>query len=287
MGRKIKLYGFNNLTKTLSFNFYDISYAKSKADKEDYMEYIDERYNSNRLTEILVNISRQIGAHVLNISKQDYEPQGASVNLLITETPLKEEIVDETCNRGIIKSKKIHAHLDKSHITVHTYPEYGLKKSIATFRVDIDVSTCGEISPLRSLNYLLQEFNADFITDIVTIDYHVRGFTRSSRDKKVFNDTKIKSIRQYIDKKYLNKYLWQDFNIPKQNAWFTKLIVKEIKVEDYLFNLRLEDTNQKEFDKISKSIKNELNEIFGSNQTKLVKWRKKNEKDESKPKQKN
>jgi len=27
--KKLKLYGFNNLTKTLSFNMYDICYAKN------------------------------------------------------------------------------------------------------------------------------------------------------------------------------------------------------------------------------------------------------------------
>ena len=45
-------------------------------------------------------------------------------------------------------------HLNKSHITVHTYPEYHPDEGISTFRADIDVSTCGEISPLKALNYL-------------------------------------------------------------------------------------------------------------------------------------
>jgi S-adenosylmethionine decarboxylase len=30
INKKLKLYGFNNLTKTLSFNFYDICYALSQ-----------------------------------------------------------------------------------------------------------------------------------------------------------------------------------------------------------------------------------------------------------------
>ena len=29
MENKLKLYGFNNLTKALSFNIYDVCYAKS------------------------------------------------------------------------------------------------------------------------------------------------------------------------------------------------------------------------------------------------------------------
>ena len=38
---KITLYGFNNLTKTLSFNIYDVCYAKTEKEKEDYIKYID------------------------------------------------------------------------------------------------------------------------------------------------------------------------------------------------------------------------------------------------------
>ena len=30
---KLKLYGFNNLTKTLSFNIYDVCYAKSEREQ--------------------------------------------------------------------------------------------------------------------------------------------------------------------------------------------------------------------------------------------------------------
>ena len=80
---KITLYGFNNLTKTLSFNIYDVCYAKGQKEQKDYIEYIDEQYNSERLTKILCDVTEMIGARVLNISKQDYEPQGASVNVLI------------------------------------------------------------------------------------------------------------------------------------------------------------------------------------------------------------
>lgn len=54
---KLKLYGFNNLTKTLSFNIYDVCYAVTPEDKEKYIEYIDEQYNSTRLTEILVEVT--------------------------------------------------------------------------------------------------------------------------------------------------------------------------------------------------------------------------------------
>lgn len=80
--KKLKLYGFNNLTKSLSFNMYDICYAKTPQHRQEYIEYIDEEYNADRLTAILTEVARIVGANVLNIAKQDYDPQGASVNIL-------------------------------------------------------------------------------------------------------------------------------------------------------------------------------------------------------------
>jgi S-adenosylmethionine decarboxylase len=73
MGNKLKLYGFNNLTKALSFNIYDVCYAKSKREQQDYIDYIDEQYNSERLTNILLHVTDMIGANALNVSTQDYD----------------------------------------------------------------------------------------------------------------------------------------------------------------------------------------------------------------------
>ena len=71
MENKIRLYGFNNLTKVLSFNIYDICYAKTAREQKDYVAYIDEQYNSERLTtEYLYNLTDMIGAKILNIAKQ-------------------------------------------------------------------------------------------------------------------------------------------------------------------------------------------------------------------------
>ena len=95
---------------------------------------IRDRYNAERLTGILTTLTDMIGATVLNIARQDYEPQGASVTLLIAEDSM------------LPRSQTQLAHLDKSHVTVHTYPEYHPETCIATFRVDIDVATCGEIT---------------------------------------------------------------------------------------------------------------------------------------------
>ena len=127
-----------------------------------------------------------IGAEVLNISKQDYDPQGASVTLLLAE--------DAAIKRA--DSRLVLGHLDKSHVTAHTYPEYHPETCIATFRVDIDVETCGEITPLSTLDYLIGSFDSD----IITLDYRVRGFTRDVSGKKLFIDHDITSIQDYIDR---------------------------------------------------------------------------------------
>ncbi|NCC30291.1 MAG: S-adenosylmethionine decarboxylase, partial [Gammaproteobacteria bacterium] len=79
--KKLRLEGFNNLTKTLSFNIYDVCYADSDEQREAYIQYIDEAYNAERLTAILTDVAEIIGATILNVAHQDYDPQGASVTM--------------------------------------------------------------------------------------------------------------------------------------------------------------------------------------------------------------
>lgn len=259
---KLKLYGFNNLTKTLSFNIYDVCYAKSEREQKDYIAYIDEQYNSERLTKILCDVTQMIGAHVLNISKQDYDPQGASVTILITEDALPVQLVDQSCNLGqfaMLEGRDtVVAHLDKSHATVHTYPEYHPDNSIATFRVDIDVSTCGRISPLNALNYLIGSFDSD----IITIDYRVRGFTRDVGGKKCFIDHNMTSIQDYIDPNTLTTYDAIDVNVYQSNIFHTKMLIKEIQLQNYLFNTDVYELPPKQRLAITDNLRKEMIEIF-------------------------
>ncbi|MDE7294368.1 MAG: adenosylmethionine decarboxylase [Oscillospiraceae bacterium] len=260
LNEKLRLYGFNNLTKTLSFNIYDICYAKSAREQQDYIKYIDEQYNSERLTKILCDVTDTIGAHVLNISKQDYEPQGASVTLLVSEDHVSAEDMDESCNMRNIRSTKqdIAGHLDKSHLTVHTYPEFHPDNAIATFRVDIDVSTCGEITPLKSLDYLIGSFDSD----IITIDYRVRGFTRDEKGKKLFADHKITSIQDYIAAETLERYDAIDVNVYQSNIFHTKMMIKEIFLQNYLFNTDTYELAPKRRLEINDLLRREMIEIF-------------------------
>jgi len=255
--RKLKLHGFNNLTKTLSFNIYDIAFAQTAAHTSEYIEYIDEVYNADRLTAILNDVANIIGATILNTARQDYDPQGASVTMLISEEPVASELLSNTEAPGPLPEAVV-VHLDKSHITVHTYPESHPDNGISTFRVDIDVSTCGRISPLKALNYLLHSFDSD----IVTMDYRVRGFTRDVDGRKHYIDHEIDSIQNFIadDTKLL--YQMIDVNVYQENIFHTKMRLKEPELGNYLFGVDVDELDADEQERITQQLEREMLEIY-------------------------
>ncbi|KML36175.1 S-adenosylmethionine decarboxylase [Cytobacillus firmus] len=256
--QRIELHGFNNLTKSLSFNMYDICYTRTREEREAYIDYIDEEYSAERLTKILTNVSDIIGAHVLNVAQQDYVPQGASVTVLVSEGPVVEvpaESYDES--PGPLPDNVV-MQLDKSHITVHTYPEYHPDEGISTFRADIDVSTCGEISPLKALNYLIHSFD----TDIMTIDYRVRGFTRDKDGKKLYIDHDISSIQNYIPDEAKEDFDMIDVNIYQAHTFHTKCKIRDFDLDNYLFGYTKDTLDPKEAEEITERLTTEMDEIF-------------------------
>ncbi len=256
--QRIELHGFNNLTKSLSFNMYDICYTKTKEEREAYIEYIDEQYNAERLTYILKTVSDIIGAHVLNVAQQDYVPQGASVTVLVSEGPVVEvptESFDES--PGPLPDSVV-MQLDKSHITVHTYPEYHPDEGISTFRADIDVSTCGEISPLKALNFLIHSFD----TDIMTIDYRVRGFTRDKDGQKLYIDHDISSIQNYIPEEVKEEFDMIDVNIYQAHTFHTKCKIRDFDLNNYLFGYTKDKLTDQEEKEITERLQTEMDEIF-------------------------
>jgi S-adenosylmethionine decarboxylase len=261
--QKLKLHGFNNLTKTLSFNIYDICYARTPKQRREYIEYIDEVYNAERLTNILTEVANIIGANILNIARQDYEPQGASVTMLISEEPTMVSQSLSSAEEGpgplpCSLPEAVVAHLDKSHITVHTYPESHPRNGISTFRADIDVSTCGRISPLKALNFLIHSFDSD----IVIADYRVRGFTRDVKGKKHFIDHKINSIQNFISHDTRERYQMIDVNVYQENIFHTKMMLKHFDLDNYLFGIAADELEPLEKQRIMQDLKREMVEIF-------------------------
>ncbi|AEO08566.1 S-adenosylmethionine decarboxylase [Buchnera aphidicola str. Ak (Acyrthosiphon kondoi)] len=254
--QKLKLYGFNNLTKSLSFCIYDICYANTNDSRNSYISYIDEQYSATRLTKILKKTCSIIGANVLNIFHQDYEPQGASVTILVCEEPINIEKINISKNN--IVSSSVLAHLDKSHICVHTYPESHPHSGICTFRADIEVSTCGIISPLNALNYLIHQLESD----IVTIEYRVRGFTRDILGIKHFIDHKINSIQNFMSNDIKSMYDMVDVNVYQENIFHTRMLLREFNLKNYLFNIHLEDLKKEERSYIIRLLWREMREIY-------------------------
>lgn len=253
-GQTIKLDGFNNLTKSLSFNIYDICYARSRESQIRYLEYVDEEYNSARLEAITEEVTRIIRAKLVQVSTQDYDPRGASVVAL-----LNEDHPDAYAGPALtVPAPSLLGHLDKSHIAIHTYPEYHQLSGIATFRVDIDIATCGMISPLKALHYLLESFDSD----VVIIDYRVRGFTRDQRGRKLFIDHDIGSIQDYISDDFLEAYTAYDVNIVSDNNFHTKMRKKELVLKDYFFGEEITGLGINEKKRIKKALDTEIQELF-------------------------
>jgi len=209
----MQLKGFNNLKKALSFSFYDFVIAPSEYEKCSYVAYINRHYSAAKISELLQKIVAIIDAEVLSVSLQDYEPYGASSMILL----------------GDIKGSGVDMHLNKSHITAHTYPDFENENGILSFRVDIELSTCGEITPLSSLNAIFDFFD----TDIVTIDYNVRGFTRNNKGEHIYMDYELGSIKEYINETVLTGYKTKELTLPNENIWQLKLLRTDMQTDEY------------------------------------------------------
>lgn len=245
---KIKISGFNNLTKILSFNLYDFCIALNDEQKVQYVNYIHDKYNANKIAEISKKIVEIIEANILGISVQDYDPVGASTMVLMSDLKGGGEP---------IPSVQVSAHLDKSHITAHTYPDAADPDGICSFRVDIDVATCGEIIPLNAINYLFEAFECD----VVYVDYVVRGYARLENGQKIYNDQSFNSIQDFIRSDIKNDFTYiSDINMPQNNIWQSKFLVQEKGAENYLLNPS--DINNPEVPKKMELLKKEMLEVY-------------------------
>ena len=240
---KIPLYGFNNLTKNLSFSLYRVHYLPSPGSKSAYNVFINNTYSSAKLETLLTQICHAIGGNVLNVASQDYTPQGASVTLMISEEAKPESLV---------------AHLDKSHLCIHTYPEENSQNGIAIFRADIELSTCGVISPLKVLDFVIETFEAD----VIDIDYRTRGMTRDKQGNKHFNDHDVTHISEFLAASTLKNYQVNDSNIGTNNLFHCKLVKHSIDIEKHLFNPEKIEHSLEDNKAIHTLLQQELNELF-------------------------
>lgn len=242
---KISLYGFNNLTKNLSFSLYKVNYLPNKKANQHYQQYIAQYYNASKLSELLTTICHAIGGSILNISAQDYQPHGASVTVMMSEEAQPESLV---------------AHLDKSHLCVHTYPDDNPQNNIAIFRADIELSTCGVISPLKVINYLINDFKAD----VIDIDYRIRGMTRDRNGEKLFIDDNIINISDNLNAEIKKTYRFQNHNLSQHNLFHTKLVRQKISLTDVIFASNLSNMSDKKKLSLQRVIEQEIEGLLNA-----------------------
>jgi S-adenosylmethionine decarboxylase len=248
---KLKLQGFNNLTKTLGFNLYAVCYTGNEEQRSAYNQHISEVYSAGELTRILRDVAGIVGATILHVACQDYEPQGASATLMIAEEPM-------LAGTQAPLPESVVAHLDKSHITAHTYPESDPEVGINTLRVDIDISTCGLVSPLKALNHLIDIFSPA----ILTLDYRVRGFTRDVQGRKHFIDHEISSIQSHLSRDSRRRYRTEDTNLQRENIFHTRMMLKAPQLGDHLFGVVKDALPREEQARIDRLVRREMEEIF-------------------------
>jgi S-adenosylmethionine decarboxylase len=244
---EITLFGFNNLTKSLHFSLYKLHYVGNQS--FDYNRFIKERFSANKLNSVLTTICHAIGGNVLNIAKQDYQPQGASVTLMISE---------ELPAQHVTETESIVAHLDKSHLCIHTYPEDAPQDGIAIFRADIELSTCGIISPLKVLNQVIEAFDAD----VIDIDYRVRGMTRDKQGNKIYNFDQFDNLNSFLSTDITQSYHISEHHFRKQNLFHAKLSRKNVMLNDYLVEKNTDDFNQALQRSICSKITKEIKQLF-------------------------
>ncbi|MDQ7074078.1 MAG: S-adenosylmethionine decarboxylase [Gammaproteobacteria bacterium] len=235
---KLSLHDFNNLSKTLSVTVYELAYCVSESRQRAYKTRLNERYSAQRLGLMLQQMAQKMGAKVLNLARQDYQPQGASATLLLSDALV--------------------AHLDKSHITIHTYPEQHPKNGLCSFRADIELSTCGRISPLTILNELLGCFAAE----IVLVDYRVRGFTRDETGQKQFMDHEMVSIQNFLSAPRRAQYQLRDRNLATENSFHTKMLKKAFVLADFLSESEQVRCSAAELEQIEQKVRLEREELF-------------------------
>lgn len=84
--------------------------------------------------------------------------------------------------------------------------------------------------------------------------------------KKLFMDHKITSIQDYIDTETLQRYDAVDINVYQANLFHTKMLIKEIDLQNYLFNTDVYELPPKTRLAITDSLRKEMIEVFsGSN----------------------
>ncbi len=213
----LKLYKFNNLNKNINICLYNIYYINNIIEFKKYNQYINNILNSKKIIKILNKICKSINCKIIYINKKKY-CNGINIYILI--------------NDNINNKITISYNINYIYFNIYTY-NYN---NIYFFKIDINIYTCSIKNPLKSINYIINKFKSN----IIVIDYKIRGYNLDINNKKIFLDHKINSIQNFISKNIKKKYDIIDINIYQENIFYTKMISKYIKKNflKFKFNIK-------------------------------------------------
>ncbi len=114
------------------------------------------------------------------------------------------------------------------------------------------------MTPLAALDYLIGSFDSD----IISVDYRVRGFTRDTGGRKYFLDYPVRSIQDFIEPDTLERYNAMDVNVYQSNLFHTRMMLRDIDLDNYIFGFDLNQLTEGESDEIRHALEREMIEIF-------------------------
>ena len=219
-GGKLRLHGFNNLSKHLSISLYQVRYSPEPG---PFLEYVDGRFGAPCLALLLEELARRVDARILDLSTQDYDPHGASATALVAEERTGQDEAAPYPPPARAEHRACVAHLDKSHIAIHTYPEGHPDNGIRTLRLDLDLGTCGERSPLHALAPLLDWSDCD----LLTLDYRGRGFARDRSGRKLFDDGTLPRVTDFLPASRTAAYEVRERRLPEENLLLVRMKARD------------------------------------------------------------
>ncbi len=216
-------------TESLTLNFFQVTYLRDLKGQKYYLDFLNKNYSLNFFEKILTQITKQINVQIIKKSDYRFEPFGTSFSFLIAE---KEINLEQQL-----------FHLDKSHVGVHTYYFFNAKKSLVTLRTEFDLASCGEISPLKIIPFLLKKINHQ----IVLVDFKARGGDFSKKKYTNF------ILQNNFPKNFQQDYFLQEKSLPLAKIYFLKAKKKNLFAKKNYFLFR-QFNNSKEQNLIAEEL---------------------------------
>lgn len=147
----------NTVSRSLAMNLYKIH--ENTGDDELATSFFAENhrlFDAPTLKQHLTRLADILDAQIVEVSTATFEPFGSSAAMLIGQL-----------DSGL-------AHLDKSHLAIHTYFESDGRSRWQSFRAEVEVSTCGDL-PIADL---IGTTRALLDPDFLTLDGRIRGLQR-------------------------------------------------------------------------------------------------------------